>query len=82
MIFRALLVTFLMSPAIAALSCGAHYAGSCADCSQGNGAFWCNGDCQWIDSQCVEKSIRGLHLNTTPMSRSSHIFVFLFLVLR
>jgi hypothetical protein len=27
--------------------CGGHSALSCADCSQGHGAFWCNGDCWW-----------------------------------
>ena len=39
-----------------AVSCGQHNAGSCAGCPQGNGASWCNGDCQWIDDQCIKKS--------------------------
>ena len=35
------------------VSCGGHYAESCEDCPQGNGASWCNGDCNWINDQCV-----------------------------
>ena len=35
------------------LSCGGHYASSCENCPQGNGASWCNGDCNWINDQCV-----------------------------
>ena len=27
--------------------CGGHRAATCADCPQGNGAAWCNGDCVW-----------------------------------
>ena len=38
------------------MSCGQHKAGSCESCPQGNGAVWCNGDCQWIDDQCIKKS--------------------------
>jgi lysophospholipase L1-like esterase len=29
------------------ISCGSHFAGTCAECPQGNGADWCNGQCQW-----------------------------------
>ena len=36
-----------------AVSCGNHFAYDCADCPQGNGADWCNGDCNWINNQCV-----------------------------
>ena len=35
------------------LNCGGHYASSCENCPQGNGASWCNGDCNWINDQCV-----------------------------
>jgi hypothetical protein len=35
------------------VSCGNHYATNCAGCPQGNGAGWCNGDCNWINDQCV-----------------------------
>ena len=38
------------------VSCGGHGAFSCAECTQGNGASWCNGDCQWTDNQCVAKA--------------------------
>jgi len=34
------------------VSCGNHYAPSCAECPQGNGAAWCNGECSWINNQC------------------------------
>ena len=34
------------------VSCGGHVADSCIECPQGNGAAWCNGDCQWRDGAC------------------------------
>ena len=34
------------------VSCGGHDAGTCANCPQGNGPNWCNGDCQWLNGQC------------------------------
>jgi len=37
------------------VSCGGHYADSCELCPQGNGAAWCNGDCMWEDSACIDK---------------------------
>ena len=37
------------------VSCGGHYAATCSDCPQGNGASWCNGDCAWADNRCVSK---------------------------
>ena len=30
------------------VNCGTHQAGSCEECSQGNGHFSCNGDCRWM----------------------------------
>jgi len=38
-----------------AVSCGNHHAMSCADCTQGNGPSWCNGDCKYYRGQCVSK---------------------------
>ena len=35
------------------VSCGSHEASSCQECTQGNGASLCNGDCIWSNSQCV-----------------------------
>ena len=35
------------------VNCGGHIASSCSECSQGNGAAWCNGDCFWNNNQCV-----------------------------
>ena len=29
------------------VNCGGHTAQSCSYCPQGNGHYWCNGDCQW-----------------------------------
>lgn len=29
------------------VKCGGHYAHTCAECPQGKGAEWCNGDCSW-----------------------------------
>ena len=37
------------------VNCGRHIAGSCTECPLGNGPSWCNGDCQWINSDCVSK---------------------------
>ena len=39
------------------VSCGNHNANTCADCPQGNGASWCNGDCQWVNGQCQSKGL-------------------------
>lgn len=35
------------------MNCGNHQAQNCAACPQGNGATWCNGECEWINDQCV-----------------------------
>merc|ERR1712038_502379 len=35
------------------VSCGMHYADSCSECPEGNGALWCNGDCIWSNDQCI-----------------------------
>merc|ERR1719367_2075663 len=45
------------------VSCGNHYAPSCQDCPQGNGATWCNGECQWSSSlnQCSKPVNCGNH---------------------
>jgi len=34
-------------PSSGNVNCGGHTAQSCAYCPQGNGHYWCNGDCQW-----------------------------------
>ena len=38
------------------VSCGNHRAPTCADCPQGHGAAWCNGECTWHgrENMCVE----------------------------
>eukprot|EP00591_Stephanopyxis_turris_P000556 CAMPEP_0195507622 /NCGR_PEP_ID=MMETSP0794_2-20130614/1032_1 /TAXON_ID=515487 /ORGANISM="Stephanopyxis turris, Strain CCMP 815" /LENGTH=446 /DNA_ID=CAMNT_0040634367 /DNA_START=117 /DNA_END=1454 /DNA_ORIENTATION=- len=36
------------------VSCGGHSASACSNCPQGNGAAWCNGDCSWVNNQCVQ----------------------------
>ncbi|KAL7555125.1 hypothetical protein ACHAWF_018760 [Thalassiosira exigua] len=38
------------------VQCGAHKAPTCADCPQGNGAAWCNGQCEWQDGACARSS--------------------------
>lgn len=35
--------------------CGSHTAASCADCPQGHGAGWCNGECRWENDECVDR---------------------------
>ena len=39
------------------VSCGGHRASSCNECPQGNGAAWCNGDCQWNTGSCRLKGL-------------------------
>jgi len=36
------------------VNCGMHTASSCQACPQGNGRYWCNGQCQWLSNQCVD----------------------------
>mmetsp|Transcript_7428 Transcript_7428/g.23341 ORF Transcript_7428/g.23341 Transcript_7428/m.23341 type:complete len:179 (-) Transcript_7428:287-823(-) len=38
------------------VSCGGHRAESCFACPQGNGAVWCNGDCTWVEGECVRRT--------------------------
>jgi len=38
-----------------AVSCGSHFAPTCAECPQGNGAAWCNGECVWENNQCIHE---------------------------
>jgi len=38
------------------VSCGAHNASDCKSCPQGNGAAWCNGECKWINDDCVHET--------------------------
>merc|ERR1719219_2096273 len=40
--------------------CGGHSASDCGDCPQGNGPTWCNGDCTWVDDQCVARGDTGV----------------------
>ena len=35
------------------VSCGGHNAPNCSACPQGHGASWCNGDCGWINDECI-----------------------------
>jgi GT2 family glycosyltransferase len=38
--------------AAADVLCGGHRAETCADCPQGNGRDWCNGECKWLGDRC------------------------------
>ena len=38
------------------VNCGNHVATSCDQCPHGNGASWCNGDCEWRDGSCGRSS--------------------------
>jgi len=38
------------------VSCGNHKATSCDECPQGHGRSWCNGDCLWINDQCIDNN--------------------------
>ena len=37
------------------VSCGSHEAASCAECPQGHGEEWCNGDCTWVEERCCRQ---------------------------
>ena len=39
------------------VSCGNHNAISCSECPQGNGFSWCNGQCEWLNEECIWKGI-------------------------
>ena len=39
----------------ALVTCGNHKAVTCEDCTGGNGASYCNGDCTWLNGQCKGK---------------------------
>eukprot|EP00929_Paragymnodinium_shiwhaense_P049294 TRINITY_DN24873_c0_g1_i1.p1 TRINITY_DN24873_c0_g1~~TRINITY_DN24873_c0_g1_i1.p1 ORF type:complete len:648 (+),score=101.14 TRINITY_DN24873_c0_g1_i1:45-1946(+) len=36
--------------------CGGHRADKCADCPEGHGDTWCNGDCEWVSGMCMLKA--------------------------
>mmetsp|Transcript_15281 Transcript_15281/g.27787 ORF Transcript_15281/g.27787 Transcript_15281/m.27787 type:complete len:482 (-) Transcript_15281:109-1554(-) len=42
------------------VSCGNHFAQTCADCPQGNGESWCNGACVWSSENGGECQSRSL----------------------
>eukprot|EP00434_Breviolum_minutum_P033751 symbB.v1.2.029867.t1/scaffold3241.1/size60449/2 len=44
------------------VTCGAHTARSCAECSKGHGEAYCNQDCRWVFGECVPKATGGKHL--------------------
>jgi len=54
---RAIVTLCLLTAALADVSCGGHSAATCADCPQGNGAAWCNGECTWENNACVVPSL-------------------------
>ena len=35
------------------VNCGGHSAIHCAACPEGNGEWWCNGECEWKNGECV-----------------------------
>ena len=38
------------------VSCGQHYAESCAECPGKDGENFCNGQCEWINNTCVQST--------------------------
>ena len=46
-----------MNACLLDVSCGGHSAATCADCPKGNGASWCNGDCYWVNGQCLSEGL-------------------------
>jgi len=37
------------------VNCGGSKAESCAQCPEGHGAVWCNGECEWVENTCQPK---------------------------
>ena len=35
------------------VNCGNHQAETCAECPQGYGAVWCQGECLWKEDRCI-----------------------------
>jgi len=54
-IFALLLLCVAVAPSLQ-VNCGGHKASSCNACPQGNGRWWCNGECVWKNGQCVDKA--------------------------
>ena len=58
-------------PTVGDVNCGDHYATFCHECPNGNGASWCNGDCEWnpTSNECQIKGTSyvscGGHFATT-----------------
>ena len=57
MIRAAIMLTVLQIGSVMAVVCGGHSAATCADCPQGNGAAWCNGECRWENNACVTPNV-------------------------
>jgi len=49
----ALLVALPPACSPSQVDCGGHHAPTCADCPQGHGEGWCNGECRWRRGRCV-----------------------------
>merc|ERR1711879_740519 len=41
------------------VNCGGHYSPTCAECPQGHGEVWCNGECIWSIDRCVARWAHG-----------------------
>mmetsp|Transcript_14217 Transcript_14217/g.31046 ORF Transcript_14217/g.31046 Transcript_14217/m.31046 type:complete len:530 (-) Transcript_14217:1631-3220(-) len=46
------------------VSCGGHFAATCADCPRGNGASWCNGGCTWNVRQRICEAADATYTST------------------
>lgn len=51
------------------VSCGRHWAASCAQCPMGYGATWCNGQCYWYQGNCWPRYGVVQHTGVTPSGR-------------
>ena len=49
--------TSITSEPIDSVDCGSHEAKSCAECPQGNGPSWCNGQCMWSNGECIDTGV-------------------------
>ena len=61
------------------VNCGGHYANFCHECPSGNGASWCNGDCEWNFS-INECQLKGVYATKQFLSHNQSVTRYMILI--